>query len=252
MNIAVILGTAGSGKSYLTGALSNYIQDRGEDVLQMNLDPGVKESTLPYEPDINVRKYVKTEEVIESYQLGPNGALVTSVDLIANHLGKLKSQIKNLAPDYLIVDTVGQMELFAFRPTGSRIIEELFNISDVRLSLIYLFDPYLCTTSPNSMISAILLSLSVFWRFNKPMVNILSKADLYSDEKIKKTLSFMKEPTRIWDEREMFDIQRPADMIDMVRVDDELFQKELIPVSSMKGEGLMELFALLKDIWGIT
>lgn len=249
--VAVILGTAGSGKTYLTGALTNYIRDKEMDVLQMNLDPGVKESTLPYEPDINVRKYVKTEEVIENYKLGPNGALVTSVDLIANHLGKLKREIKNLAPEYLIVDTVGQMELFAFRPTGARIIEELFNIPDVRLTLVYLFDPYLCTTSPNSMISAILLSLSVYWRFNKPMVNVLSKADLYSDEKIEKTLSFMEEPTRVWNEREMFDIKRPADMLDMVQIDDEIFQRELVPVSAMKGEGLMELFALLKDVWGV-
>ncbi|NIQ06440.1 MAG: GTPase, partial [Candidatus Korarchaeota archaeon] len=49
MMIAVIVGTAGSGKTYLTGALSEYIADQGGDVLQFNLDPGVYEATLPYE-----------------------------------------------------------------------------------------------------------------------------------------------------------------------------------------------------------
>lgn len=250
MMIAVIVGTAGSGKTYLTGALSEYIADQGGDVLQMNLDPGVFEDTLPYEPDINVRDYIKTEEIAQSYNLGPNGALVTSVDLIANHLGDLKREIRNLAPEYLLVDTVGQMELFAFRPTGVQIIEELFNLPDVRLSLVYLFDPYLCTVSPNSMLSAILLSLSVFWRFNKPIVNVLSKADLYPADKVDKALSFMKEPTRLWEERAIFEVQHPADMLDVLNVDNELFKKDLVPVSAVEGDGLMELFALLKDVWG--
>lgn len=248
MNIAIIIGTAGSGKTYLTAALSDYIGDKGEDVLQMNLDPGVRK--LPYEPEINVRNFVKTEEVAENYNLGPNGAIVTSFDLIANHVGDLKRRVRNLNPESLIVDTVGQMELFAYRPSGVQIVEELFNIPDCRVSLVYLFDPYLCTSTPDSMLSAILLSLSVFWRFSKPMINILSKSDLYSEEKIQKALTYMKDPSRLWEDREIFEITRPADMLDVVRIDNELFKKDLVPVSAVKGDGLMELYALLKDTWG--
>lgn len=252
LNVALIIGTAGAGKTYLTGALADYIGDKGEDVLTMNLDPGVRESTLPFSFDINVREYVKTEEVTESYELGPNSSLVTSFDLVANYVQELKRKIRNLAPDYLIVDTVGQMELFAYRPTGTQIIEQLFNISGVRLSLVYLFDPYLCTSTPNSMLSAILLSLSVFWRFNKPMINILSKKDLYSEEKINKALSYMQEPSKLWNEKELFDVQSPADMLDVLNIENEIFRKDLVPVSAVEGDGLMELFALLKDVWGIV
>ena len=50
-----LTGTAGSGKSNLTGILSNWYQQEGRDVITVNLDPGV--SNVPYGIDVDIRNY---------------------------------------------------------------------------------------------------------------------------------------------------------------------------------------------------
>ncbi|KKN49455.1 hypothetical protein LCGC14_0642470, partial [marine sediment metagenome] len=52
------IGTAGSGKSTLTGAMKNYVIDRNPETsaITLNLDPGVK--VTAYNPDIDIRDYI--------------------------------------------------------------------------------------------------------------------------------------------------------------------------------------------------
>ena len=80
--IVFIVGTAGSGKSRLTEAFGNWLKMSKQDVATVNLDPGV--DSLPYSPDIDVRDYVNISELMEKYQLGPNGALIMAADLVAD------------------------------------------------------------------------------------------------------------------------------------------------------------------------
>ena len=87
MFILFIIGTAGSGKSLLTASFTKWLKMDGQDVVTVNLDPGVL--TLPYTPDVDVRNYVRVEEIMEKYMLGPNGALVMAADLIAEEAQKL-------------------------------------------------------------------------------------------------------------------------------------------------------------------
>jgi len=46
----------------------------------INLDPGVEE--LPYTPQTDVREYVNVRDVMRRYGLGPNGALIKSIDTL--------------------------------------------------------------------------------------------------------------------------------------------------------------------------
>src|SRR3989304_9851839 len=112
MPLAFIIGTAGSGKSLFTAAFAEWLKMSKQDVAVVNLDPGALK--LPYQPDVDVRNYVDVGDLMEKYSLGPNGALIMAADLIADETESLSEEIEDLSPDIAIVDTPGQMELFAF------------------------------------------------------------------------------------------------------------------------------------------
>ncbi|HDH28353.1 MAG TPA: GTPase, partial [Euryarchaeota archaeon] len=57
------IGTAGSGKTALTQAFHEWLKERGLDVIVVNLDPGVE--LLPYAPEIDVREWITTRDVME-------------------------------------------------------------------------------------------------------------------------------------------------------------------------------------------
>ena len=98
----------------------------------MNLDPGAK--IIPYAPDIDIRDYIVLEDVMEEYGLGPNGAMILASDLMVNFLDDLKEEIDEYNPDWLFVDTAGQLELFAFRETGPLIASAL-GFGDIQRSV---------------------------------------------------------------------------------------------------------------------
>jgi len=183
-----IVGTAGSGKSMLTAALLEWFSRKGENVATLNLDPGVL--NLPYEPDIDVRNYVSVDELMEKYRLGPNGALLLASDIIVDQIEQVNREIEEVNPAYLIIDTPGQMELFAFRVSGPLIAKEIK--ADGKIVL-YLFDAPFCL-NPFNYASNIFLSAAVFLRFTLPQLNVLSKADLLPIEKVKEILEWASSP----------------------------------------------------------
>ncbi|MEM2955531.1 MAG: ATP/GTP-binding protein, partial [Nitrososphaerales archaeon] len=79
MFVIFIVGTAGSGKSLLTSTLVSWYTEKGTNAIAVNLDPGALE--LPYTPDVDVRNYIDLQTIMESYELGPNGALILASDL---------------------------------------------------------------------------------------------------------------------------------------------------------------------------
>jgi len=175
MDVVFIAGTAGSGKSLLTGALKNWYVNRGEDAIAVNLDPGVVD--LPYEPDVDIRDRIQLQDVMQDYGLGPNGALILAADLVATKLGELQEEIDSHRAENVIIDTPGQTELFAFRESGEFIVSELR--ADSKL-LLFLVDPLLAST-PANFLSLALLSASVGLRLNVPKITVLSKRDIARD-----------------------------------------------------------------------
>jgi len=179
-----IVGTAGSGKSTLTDALADYIAANGLTCHTMNLDPGVR--WLPYYPDVDVREYVNYEDVMTKLNLGPNGGLIACTDMIAEWTTRLKEEAEEGSPDYILVDTPGQMEIFAFRSAGPHIIRSL---ADHKSMILYLFDPFLSKTS-TGFVSVLLLSVSIQYRFFLPQLNVLSKTDMVSREDVERILGW--------------------------------------------------------------
>ncbi|MEK6865259.1 MAG: ATP/GTP-binding protein, partial [Thermoproteota archaeon] len=88
MKSIFVTGTAGAGKSLLTSKLYEYYTRNGAFAAVLNLDPGVR--NLPYTCDIDVRDYVDVIDIMEKYDLGPNGAVVMANDLIASKIDEIQ------------------------------------------------------------------------------------------------------------------------------------------------------------------
>lgn len=172
MNAIFVTGTAGSGKSLLTSKLLQLYRDSNAYPIALNLDPGAV--TLPYDPDLDVRDYIDIATLMESYGLGPNGSLIMASDMIATKMDEIQKKVDDLNPDYVIVDTPGQIELFAFRASGPYFVSNLR--ADAKAT-IFAFDGVL-VSSPINFVSISLLASSVKLRLKTSQINVLTKRDL--------------------------------------------------------------------------
>ena len=176
MNTIFITGTAGSGKSLLTSKLLQWYNDRNSFSISLNLDPGTLD--LPYEPDVDVRNYIDINTLMSSYQLGLNGALIMASDMIATRLEEIQDEINSLNAEYVLVDTPGQIELFAFRESGPYFVSHFQ--SDNKATL-FIFDGML-VSSPINYVSISLLASSIKLRLKTPQIGVLTKRDLIIDK----------------------------------------------------------------------
>ncbi|MEE8354187.1 MAG: ATP/GTP-binding protein [Candidatus Bathyarchaeia archaeon] len=176
MYLIFILGTAGSGKSELTGVFTRWLELQGENAMAVNLDPGA--ISIPYSANVDVRDYIRVESLMEEYGLGPNGGLMLASEMMLEIVEQLSSDLDDFGPDIAIIDTPGQMEMFAFRDVGARIAEEL---SDEGKGVIYLFDGGF-SRDPLNYVMTMFLASAISNRFLLPQISVLSKADLLGDE----------------------------------------------------------------------
>jgi GTPase SAR1 family protein len=180
-----LVGTAGSGKSLLTASLEKWLAESDLSVTVVNIDPGVE--SPPYTSDVDIREYVDYGEVMSNFGLGPNGALVASLDMGVGNVADLRDEILETERDYALVDCPGQMELFAFRNSGPLMVSGLRG-EDPSLSL-YLLDSNIARTA-SGYLSLMLLGLSINIRFDLPQLNILSKSDILMDDEIEEVVQW--------------------------------------------------------------
>jgi GPN-loop GTPase len=243
MKAIFIVGTAGAGKSLLASKVFDHYSRNGAFVGLLNLDPGVE--NLPYTCDVDVRDYVDTVSIMRQYDLGPNGAIIMANDLIASKMDELQLEIDNVNPDYLIIDTPGQIELFAFRASGPFFVQNLN--AEQKMSL-FLHDGSLITT-PNNFVSIAVLATSVKLRLNLPQVNVITKIDLIED-KINDVLKWSTNMASLEDS-----LAKESDGESYILASNLLrslnlggFAQGLIPISSATGEGMINLHAALSRV----
>ena len=172
MKVVSIVGMAGSGKSCLTASFGEWLKMTEQNAISVNLDPGV--ISLPYNPDIDARDYVDISALMEEYKLGPNGALLVATDLIADYSEEIRENIYDAGADIILVDTPGQIELFAFRESGLYIAN---TIADCPKATVFLLDAPFCK-NPLNYVSNIYLSIAVYTRLIQPQAYALTKVDL--------------------------------------------------------------------------
>lgn len=155
----------------------------------VNIDPGVE--SPPYTSDVDIREYVDYGEIMKQYGLGPNGALVASLDMALNYVTDIREEIAEESRDYVLVDCPGQMELFAYRNSGPLMVSSLHG-TDSALSL-YLMDSNIARTA-TGYIASLLLGISINIRFGLPQLNVLSKSDILTPEELIKLEMWSDEP----------------------------------------------------------
>ncbi len=242
MKAIFVTGTAGSGKSMLTSKILEYYQTNGVFASVLNLDPGVE--SLPYRPDVDVRDYVDIVQIMKQYDLGPNGSMIMANDLIATKIEDIQNEIHGVNPDYLIVDTPGQIELFAYRASGPFFIQ---NIDASEKTNIFLYDGTMIV-SPSNFISISLLATSIKLRLGLPTINVMTKADLIPD-RIDQVLKWSSDPISLEEELKTLEGETYSFATDILRtLNIGEFAGDLIPISNLTGEGMVNLQATLSRI----
>jgi hypothetical protein len=244
MPVVFMIGTAGSGKSLLTAAFAEWLKMSKQDVAVVNLDPGVLK--LPYSPDVDVRNYVDVGDIMEKYGLGPNGALIMAADLIADEIENLNRDIEEAHADIVLVDTPGQMELFAFRASGPYIVDELTREPK---ALIYLFDAVF-SINPMNYVSNMFLSAAVYNRFFHPQLHVLSKTDLLPKKDVQAIASWSANPKALEDaiEEKLQGTKRLFSRNMMQAINRLGLTFLLMPVSAKTNEGMTNINTTLERI----
>lgn len=243
LKMILLEGTAGSGKSLLASKLAEYYTGNGAFPAILNLDPGAED--LPYSCDVDVRDMVDVVSVMRNYGLGPNGAVVMANDIVASRIGQLQEEINAVNPDYLIVDTPGQIELFAYRVSGPLLAREL--AAEQRVG-IFLYDGVL-VNGPANFVSISLLAASIRLRLGIPAVNVLTKSDLLED-KLGEILEWSSDARALEDAvSQTCDGEIYSLTTDVLRgLDAGGFYQGLVPVSNITGDGMDMLEASLSRI----
>ncbi len=243
MKAIFIAGTAGSGKSALVTRIKEHYTKSGSFAAVLNLDPGVEDT--PYAPDVDIRDHIDIVALMRQHKLGPNGALMMASDIMASKLDIIQNEADTINPDYLIVDTPGQIELFAYRSSGPYITENF--VAEDKVG-IFMYDGKLIT-DPTNFVSISMLATSIRLRLGLPMINLLSKQDLITDmvgEIIKwsSNLSALENAIASSTDGESY-----ALISNILRgLNQGGFSQGLIPISSVTGEGMVNLEMALSRI----
>lgn len=160
----LVLGHAGSGKSTLVKNFGGYLE-ASHSVSRVNLDPATKPI---FKANVDSRNFVRTEEVMEKYKLGINGALLRSMEILKEHVSDLV-----VDDDFVLYDTPGQLELFLYTDFGERFSKSMRGSAVA----VFLIDAALCRTAENYL-SAVFQSAVVSLRTSIPTLTVFNKTDL--------------------------------------------------------------------------
>ncbi|GAB4840692.1 GPN-loop GTPase qqt2 [Ancistrocladus abbreviatus] len=173
--IIIVIGMAGSGKTTFLHRLVCHTQASNIRGYVINLDPAVM--TLPFGANIDIRDTVKYKEVMKQFNLGPNGGILTSLNLFATKFDEVISLIESRADqlDYVLVDTPGQIEIFTWSASGA-IITEAF-ASTFPTVIAYVVDTPR-SSSPTTFMSNMLYACSILYKTRLPLVLTFNKTDV--------------------------------------------------------------------------
>lgn len=200
----IVVGMAGSGKSTLMAQLQRSLEDHGSNVATtdttrtatdvkdemeqlsttttrkgycLNLDPATL--TVPFGASIDIRDTIDYKQVMKQHNLGPNGAIMTSLNLFATKFDQVLAILEKRANedyDYILVDTPGQIEAFTWSASGTIMSESL--ASAFPTVLVFVVDTVRCASSPNTFMSNMLYACSMLYRTRLPLVVVFNKIDV--------------------------------------------------------------------------
>jgi GTPase SAR1 family protein len=180
----VCVGMAGSGKTTFMRRINAHLHSKQTPPYVINLDPAVLNT--PFEANIDIRDSVNYEEVMKQYNLGPNGGILTSLNLFATKIDQVVNLLEKRAqPDpekperkpmeHILVDTPGQIEVFVWSASGTILLESL--ASSFPTVIAYVIDTPR-TSSTSTFMSNMLYACSILYKTKLPMILVFNKTDV--------------------------------------------------------------------------
>lgn len=171
----IVLGMAGSGKTTLMQKLTEHLYSKKNSPYVVNLDPACKE--VPYPANIDIRDTVNYKQVMKQYGLGPNGAIVTSLNLFATKFDQVIALLAKASEKHelCLIDTPGQIEVFTWSASGNIITETL--ASTFPTVVIYVMDT-VRSVNPVTFMSNMLYACSILYKTKLPFIVAMNKTDV--------------------------------------------------------------------------
>lgn len=233
----LVVGLAGSGKSTLIHALNSYTYENKVPAYYVNLDPATAE--LDFSANVDIRDSVNYSQVMEGFKLGPNGAILTSLNLFATKFHDVVRILQSKKDvKFAFFDTPGQIEAFAWSASGGMITQEL--ASTFPTVILFVVDIPRCSHTP-TFISTMLYACSILYRSGLPVVLALTKTDVKPADEIISWMTdndkFEEAISKEGDSSYFSDFNRSTGSIFS-----ELYETiPVVPVSGMTGDGIPRL-----------
>ncbi|KAF2401397.1 hypothetical protein EJ06DRAFT_529533 [Trichodelitschia bisporula] len=271
----VCVGMAGSGKSTFMQRINAHLHSQKKPPYVVNLDPAVR--NVPFESNIDIRDSINYKEVMKQYNLGPNGGILTSLNLFATKidqiLGILEKRTAPPPPDatgpipkpikHILVDTPGQIEVFVWSASGDILLGSL--ASSFPTVIAYIIDTPR-SASTGTFMSNMLYACSILYKTKLPMILVFNKTDVKDAEFAKEWMTdFEAFQAALQNEEEtgLFQNQEGADtggiqgqgsgymtsLLHSMSLVLEEFYKHLkvVGVSAMTGDGVDEFFEAVEE-----
>lgn len=190
--VVLIVGMAGTGKSTFVQRLNMYAEDQHTKSYFVNLDPAVAD--VPFSCNIDIRDAVNYKEVMKQFRLGPNGAIMTSLNLFATKFHQVVSILEQKDDiDFVFVDTPGQIEVFTWSASGQLITEALS--ATFPTCVVFVADTPRCS-NPQTFMATMLYASSIMFKSQLPLIMALNKCDIVNGDFV---MRWMAEPTELQD-----------------------------------------------------
>uniref|UniRef100_A0A914NBA5 GPN-loop GTPase n=1 Tax=Meloidogyne incognita TaxID=6306 RepID=A0A914NBA5_MELIC len=175
----VVLGMAGSGKTTFVQRLASHLHSKRTFPYLINLDPAA--GTVPFPANIDIRDTVDYKGVMKEYGLGPNGAILTCLNLLCTKFDQILSLLekRDSSIPSIILDTPGQIEVFTWSVSGSIITGSL---ADKYPTIIAYVVDSARSTNPRTFMSNMLYACSILYRTKLPFFLVLNKSDVVNPE----------------------------------------------------------------------
>lgn len=124
--------------------------------------------------ETDVRDTINYKEVMKQYGLGPNGAIVTSLNLFATKFDQVISLVAKASEKhkFCIIDTPGQIEVFTWSASGNIITETL--ASTFPTVVVYVMDT-VRSVNPVTFMSNMLYACSILYKTKLPFIVAMNK-----------------------------------------------------------------------------
>ncbi|KAF8646014.1 hypothetical protein AX16_007439 [Volvariella volvacea WC 439] len=175
----ITIGMAGAGKSTFVQRINSYLHSRDSPPYILNLDPAV--ANVGYEANIDIRDTVNYQEVMKQYNLGPNGGILTALNLFTTKFDQVLDLVEKRAEtvDYVILDTPGQIEIFTWSASGAIITDAI--AGSLPTVVAYVIDTPR-TTAPATFMSNMLYACSILYKTKLPFILVFNKTDVQTHD----------------------------------------------------------------------